>query len=52
MKKFLGVIVVLMLLAGLLLSGCALEADVASQNLSRSADMFLMRRKESIDLRR
>ena len=41
MKKMVIVIVVL----GFLLAGCALEADVASQNVSKAADMFEISRR-------
>ena len=41
MKKVLFGLVILVLL----LTGCATDADVASQNLSRSADMFEVTRR-------
>ena len=41
MKKFL----LLLIVPILFLSGCALEADVASQNVSRAADMFEINRR-------
>jgi uncharacterized lipoprotein NlpE involved in copper resistance len=41
MKKVLFSLVILVLL----LTGCATDADVASQNLSRSADMFEVTRR-------
>ena len=43
MKKFLLVLVMAALTFGL--GGCALEADVASQNVSRAADMFEINRR-------
>lgn len=43
MKKFLLVLVMAALAFGL--GGCALEADVASQNVSRAADMFEITRR-------
>ena len=43
MKKFLLVLVMAALALGL--GGCALEADVASQNVSRAADMFEINRR-------
>jgi len=42
MKKFLFTVVVLIML---FVSGCATDADVASQNLSKSADMFQVNRR-------
>lgn len=41
MKK----LVFVMVIVGILLSGCATDADVASQNLSREADMFQVLRR-------
>ncbi|MHA2062930.1 MAG: beta-sandwich lipoprotein [Candidatus Thorarchaeota archaeon] len=41
MKKFL----IVLLLGALVLTGCALEADVASQNVSKAADMFEINRR-------
>lgn len=38
-------LLVVMVLFVLLLTGCATDADVASQNLSRSADMFEITRR-------
>lgn len=47
MKKILIIMVVVLVLFGIvfLLSGCSSDADVASQNLSRSADQFEITRR-------
>ena len=44
MKKFVLALVLVVLLASVLLSGCS-DADVASQNISRAADQFEVYRR-------